>query len=626
MIISIIIQYKYTYEDILSTFEVQYDYTLQAVENTIVSPLEQLEIIRNQLVDNLSSRDYMVSPTYVFKNGSYYVDTSHYEVPNSLTGINFRQSDFDALNDEVMSVLTLAPSFRDVIDNTPSVKWIYYTSTKAFLSIYPNLDFESYHVTEETFTYDFFRIVSEEENPERGQKWTKLYNDQVTDELMITISIPVYVEDTYYGALSIDYTLNELTSVLAKQTSDIEGYVIFSDFDEIIAQNENADHILGEDILATDLREGMDADRFLDKGTFLIKTVRIFDQPIFLTTLLSRSDLFYYVLKQLYPILFLVVLAFFIVNLYYRTLTINQQLESSEKQFKTLFNQSLQVIIIVDKSGRIMDINRFGLNFMMLKREDIDNYVYWSLPIWEDHEKTKNRFFKQLKTVEENGQCQRECELVHHSGIKKNVLYTLVPLNEVDEELETLVAIGIDVTEQKDLQYQLENISKTDNLTLALNRRGIMTAAEHNVDRANRSDYQFSILLIDIDYFKNVNDTYGHECGDEILVFLVNLMEKHFKPYDHIGRWGGEEFLVILENTDLNHAYETAESLRKTIGTQPFRCSEIEEPLFINVTIGISVYHDELEFKELVAQADEALYKGKRSGRNQTIIYGESNA
>ncbi|MDK2867492.1 MAG: hypothetical protein PWP38_1807 [Clostridiales bacterium] len=626
MLVSAAIQYKSTYDNRLEKIDIQVDYTLQAVENTIVQPLEQLEIIRLQMVSFLQERGDNGVPDTISIGDSYYINPDSMSVQSSLTGILKTPVMSSQTAFEANAAIKLNAAFEKVIENTPEIKWIYYTSQNQFLNIYPFVDYDSYHVTPETFQYDFFRIISPEENPDRIQKWTKLYNDQVTGELMITISLPVYADDVYYGALSIDYTLNQLSDTLKQQSEDLENYALFNDFGEVVAISYNsfsADTItLNTEMLKT-LTSSEDHEIISEK--YLMKTIRVGDQPLFLTSIIDREEMQFYVLRQLYPIMFFVFAALIIVNLYYRAITINNQLLKSEHQFKTLFNQSPQLIVILDKHGKIIDINRFGLNFMKLKREQAIDKAFHELPCWVNPEKAAADIKMQIETTIHNGAFQGEYKMRHHRGSLKNILYSMVPLDEYDSRMMKVVVLGIDVTEQKDLQYQLENMTRTDNLTQALNRRGMMTVLEQNISRTERTGSGFAILLCDIDFFKQVNDTYGHECGDEILVKLVQVMERHLRAYDHIGRWGGEEFLIVLESVDCDLGYEIADRLRVAIGTNPFRCSAVSDPIFINVTIGMQYYDLSADVKQNIVNADTALYYGKRNGRNQTICFGKTD-
>jgi diguanylate cyclase (GGDEF)-like protein len=139
----------------------------------------------------------------------------------------------------------------------------------------------------------------------------------------------------------------------------------------------------------------------------------------------------------------------------------------------------------------------------------------------------------------------------------------------------------------------------------------------------NRKGYNFAILLCDIDFFKEVNDNYGHECGDELLVSLVKVIEGSIRQHDYIGRWGGEEFIVILEDVDEDEAFEIADRMRQNISKNPFRCSKNSDPIFINITIGLTCFNPKKDIKTNIANADNALYFGKKNGRNQTVRHSK---
>ena len=131
--------------------------------------------------------------------------------------------------------------------------------------------------------------------------------------------------------------------------------------------------------------------------------------------------------------------------------------------------------------------------------------------------------------------------------------------------------------------------------------------------------------MLDIDYFKNINDTYGHGAGDEVLRHIANLIRQNLRQVDMPGRFGGEEFAIILPHTDLNAAYVTAERLRQCIESTPAVYNSIEIPF--SVSIGIATYQDDIENEdEIYKLADDALYEAKRKGRNLTVTMSDNRS
>ena len=171
------------------------------------------------------------------------------------------------------------------------------------------------------------------------------------------------------------------------------------------------------------------------------------------------------------------------------------------------------------------------------------------------------------------------------------------------------------ITEQT---KKLELLATRDFLTGLSNRRAFLKKAELEEKRFKRANSPFAFILLDIDHFKSVNDTYGHECGDEVLAGVARILKKNLRAHDVPARWGGEEFICLLPETDGDGAKQTAEKIRASIENGRHECSE--NSVSVTVTLGISVYDGSCAIKESIRLADDALYKGKEGGRNQVIV------
>jgi len=158
---------------------------------------------------------------------------------------------------------------------------------------------------------------------------------------------------------------------------------------------------------------------------------------------------------------------------------------------------------------------------------------------------------------------------------------------------------------------RLERLASRDSLTGVWNRYRIEQAIEKELAAAVRYSRDCALLLFDVDHFKAVNDTHGHEIGDKVLMNLVAIMESTLREADRLGRWGGEEFVVLATGTDARGAEEMAERLRERVMGTPF-----EEVGQVTVSIGIAACRPEDTSKTLVARADQAMYQAKQSGRN----------
>lgn len=157
----------------------------------------------------------------------------------------------------------------------------------------------------------------------------------------------------------------------------------------------------------------------------------------------------------------------------------------------------------------------------------------------------------------------------------------------------------------------LRELSQTDPLTGLLNRRTLMGKIHEEVLKYNRYETPFSILLMDIDYFKSINDFYGHDTGDTVLKKVASLMEEHTRDTDFCVRWGGEEFMILATNTDLESAMKLAENFRRIVESHDFHLDKT-----VTLSIGVATIQKGQSEEELVQIADHALYQAKRDGRN----------
>jgi diguanylate cyclase (GGDEF)-like protein len=167
----------------------------------------------------------------------------------------------------------------------------------------------------------------------------------------------------------------------------------------------------------------------------------------------------------------------------------------------------------------------------------------------------------------------------------------------------------------RDAKEKLIILSRTDSLTGVLNRRAVYEIIDKELTRSVRGKTPLSTIMLDIDFFKKINDNYGHNAGDSVLKELARRIKAELRPYDAFGRYGGEEFLVLLPGVCMGEALSAAERIRDVIRGKPFDTTSSE----ITVTASFGVA--EFDFKEssdaLVNRADVALYKAKRSGRDR---------
>ena len=170
--------------------------------------------------------------------------------------------------------------------------------------------------------------------------------------------------------------------------------------------------------------------------------------------------------------------------------------------------------------------------------------------------------------------------------------------------------------ENADLHQERERQAVTDGLTGVANRRSFNETFTREFERARRYGETLSLVLIDLDFLKKINDTYGHQAGDEAIKTIGRLLRESSRSIDSAARYGGEEFCLLLPNTEIDMAEQLADRLRRLINEEP-----IEGPGKISASLGVACYPMHADNEETLFQrADEALYAAKQAGRNQVKI------
>jgi two-component system cell cycle response regulator len=171
----------------------------------------------------------------------------------------------------------------------------------------------------------------------------------------------------------------------------------------------------------------------------------------------------------------------------------------------------------------------------------------------------------------------------------------------------------------KKAQAKMAEMSTEDELTKLHNRRYFIEALEGEFERASRYETEIALVIMDLDHFKGINDTYGHPAGDMVLSEIGRILKEHVRRNDLACRYGGEEFAVILSNVSRDNIYAAYERFREMVSKQPF---EYETKKFhITVSIGIAFSNNAESANDLLAHADQALYQAKETGRNKTVTY-----
>jgi len=227
------------------------------------------------------------------------------------------------------------------------------------------------------------------------------------------------------------------------------------------------------------------------------------------------------------------------------------------------------------------------------------------------HPDMANSLYKELWKSITNGKIWiGEIKNQRKDGTFYWVKATITPVFDEFGNINEYTSIREDITDKK----LVEKLSITDRLTQLYNRVKLDDVFKDEINRAKRYDEIFCVILLDIDHFKSVNDTYGHDVGDMTLIDVANILKSSIRQSDIVGRWGGEEFVIITPNTTLENAMILANKIRENIQNHIFRQVGTKTSSF-----GVSIYKDGDNADTMVKRSDNALYEAKKTGRNKVV-------
>jgi len=257
-----------------------------------------------------------------------------------------------------------------------------------------------------------------------------------------------------------------------------------------------------------------------------------------------------------------------------------------------------------------------------------------------DYNKAAEKFFENINITLNNYPIDRilknEPKLLEIFGSEENQDYSLVidgeerffeidtvPIGNLQDVNMRMLKSIRDVTEERKIQRKLKFLATTDSLSGLYNRAEFMDLAQMEFALAKMNNEELSLLMIDIDKFKNINDSFGHSAGDEVIREIGRMTKNNFRKTDIAGRIGGEEFAVILKNATLSEAEKVAEMFREAVSKREVIYGEDE--ISFTVSIGVASIHGDNDIiyniEDTLKMADDALYKAKAKGRNCVVTY-----
>ncbi len=270
-------------------------------------------------------------------------------------------------------------------------------------------------------------------------------------------------------------------------------------------------------------------------------------------------------------------------------------------------------ILITDKDGLIQRVNSSFEEITGYSSED----VVGQHPKLLSSDQHSEDFYHDLwRDINQKGHWEGELWNKRKNGEKYPQWTAITCIKDSNNTVKNYVETFHDITIRKNLEKKLESMASTDPLTGCLNRRSLEERFEEQVSTAKRYHQTFGLIMFDIDHFKLVNDNYGHDRGDEILIKVVEQTKLTLREADIAARWGGEEFVILLPLNNIDETLLTAERLRNTFMT-------MDSSPKITCSFGVTNYQVNDSFTGMIKRADTALYKAKESGRNKVILARE---
>lgn len=294
-------------------------------------------------------------------------------------------------------------------------------------------------------------------------------------------------------------------------------------------------------------------------------------------------------------------------------------LQESEERFRSTFDAAAIGMALVNLDGRFIQANEALCRIVGYTQAELQQKTVYSLTHPADLEADRALVIDMLDGKRTTYQAEKR--YFHKDGHIIWILLTTSIVHDTEGKPRYFAAQMQDFTERKLLQSRLEQQANQDYLTGLFNRRYFMDRGQIELARAQRYGNTLSLFMLDIDHFKEVNDSYGHKAGDIVLQKLSEVMRETLRTIDVIGRIGGEEFAILLPEADLAQAAEAAERLREKVASTDV-VLEAGLPLRFTVSIGVTALTEksEVNLDILLNRADKALYQAKEQGRNRVCV------
>jgi len=501
------------------------------------------------------------------------------------------------LKDKLTKTEIFDKNFKSIVSNNKIVEAVYFNSYDDICRYYPFLE-DSFNVFPSDIkmeNYNFYYEADKKHNPKKEPVWTDVYLDPAGKGWMISLIAPIYKNDFLEGVTGIDVTLSTIIDTLLSLKLPFNGSSMILNKDgDIVVMGERMEGFLK-------IKENYTYDY---KNQKIEKTVLKNDKSNILN---YKDENFVKVLKNV------------IGNKSYpHEITLN------EKKYM-LFIEKIEItdwflISLIPEENIISEVKKLEEQNLYLGYFIIGFIiVFYILFFIYLYKKAKNF----VETI--NNPLLKIVYFTKFLGSKKNIKQLEhCGIEEIDSLNDNFNNLAQELDKRTKRLIQSENkrkenekLANTDQLTKVYNRRFLEDFSNRYMKIVKREHNTLSLLLIDIDDFKTVNDTYGHDVGDRVIKLLVKRLKTSVRDNDIIVRLGGDEFLVLLPSTPLENAKKVGKKILDVVNS----LNEFEnDELRFTITIGSSEYKkSDLHINEMINRADNALYKAKKLGKNQVI-------
>jgi diguanylate cyclase (GGDEF)-like protein/PAS domain S-box-containing protein len=285
---------------------------------------------------------------------------------------------------------------------------------------------------------------------------------------------------------------------------------------------------------------------------------------------------------------------------------IEEKLKTASNEWRATFDASSDPIMLIDSEMKIIKANLATTKYLLKPFNEILGKTYFELFQGTDRPPAECPLEKMKKTKK-----HQEAELY----LSERYMWVRVSFDPIFDDKGNLIMfvhIISDITESKHAEEKLRKLATTDKLTKAYNRIKFEEIIEREIERVKRYNQPLSMIMFDIDHFKKINDTYGHSAGDYVLKTIADIVRETIRKIDYLIRWGGEEFVIISSETNLEKAYVLAERIRGI--TESYKFDTIGK---VTASFGVTEFKEGDTKDSLIRRMDNAMYSAKKKGRNR---------